>query len=283
MEVGMKNKQMLLPLAATMALVMSLPAGAQHSNPGNMAPPPAPAAAPVWMGVAVGPVPEAVQAQLPEGIEKNQGLLIVRVMPGSPAAEAGLKRNDVLLSYNGDKLFSPRDLVQRVRAAKPGDKASLEVVRHGKPVKVEVTLQSRWSRQPQNAPRPPHPGNLPPVPGAPKFESRVWESFQSLSVVKNPDGKYKAVVEFLDSNGNKKRFEYEGTREEISAQVRKESELPAPMKQQLLDALSDNLSAFPMEMPAFPRIPDFPSFNDDFFSPPPWFRQQGPRGDYWSW
>ncbi len=280
----MKNKQMLLPLAAAMALVMALPAGAQPANPGNMAPPPAPAPSPVWLGVAVGPVPEAVQAQLPEGIEKNQGLMIMQVMPGSPAAEAGLQRNDVLISYNGDKLFSPQDLVQRVRAAKPGDKATLELVRHGKPVKVEVTLQGRWSRQPQNVPMAPQPGNLPPAPGAPKAEPRVWESFQSLSVVKNPDGKYKAVVEFLDPNGNKKRFEYEGTREEISDQVRKEPELPAAMKQQLLDALSDNLPAFPpMDMPAFPRMPDFPSFNDDFFSPPPWFQQRSPGGDYRRW
>lgn len=261
----MKKKALLIPLVAAIGLALGPEAGAQPAPAGSTVQ----ASAPVWLGVAIGPVPQAVQAQLPDGTEKNQGLMVRRVMRGSPAEAAGIRRHDVLLSYNGEKLFSPRDLVERVRSAKPDEKVTLEVVRHGKPMKVEVTLESRHASAPLRRP------------STPRFESRSWESFQSMSVVKNPDGKYSAVVEFLDDSGNKKRFEYEGTRDEISAQVRKERELPAPLKRQLLDALSDRMPEFPpMEIPAFRDFPRFPGFNnDDFFAPPPWWNQ-GRRG-FW--
>jgi hypothetical protein len=105
-----------------------------------------------------------------------------------------------------------------------------------------------------------------------------------MSVTKNPDGKYSAVVEYMD-NGEKKRFEYEGTRDEISAKVKKEKELPDGLRQQLLDALSDRLPALPqMQMPPFPDFPEFPDFRQlerDFFAPPPWFNQQAPRRNFW--
>jgi len=236
---------------------------------------------PAWLGVAIGPVPQVVQAQLPDTIADNQGLMVMRVVPGSPAEKGGIRQHDVLLTYNGEKLFAPRDLVERVRGAKPGDKVKLEVVRHGKPVTVEVELESRQPPARLRRPPSPPPMQAPRTPGAPQVESRVWESFQSMSVMKNPDGKYSAVVEFLDSDGNKKRFEYQGTRDEISTQVKKEKELPDALKRQLLDALSDRMPVMPMDFPAFPEMPDFRELEREFFAPPPWFRQQQGRPGFW--
>lgn len=275
----MKKKLLVIPLVAAMALTLGSPASAQQPQ----AAPPAPAAmsAPAWLGVAIGPVPRAVQAQLPDSIDQGQGLMVMRVVPGSPAEKGGIQQHDVLLTYNGDKLFSPSDLVERVRSAKPGDKVTLEVIRHGKPVKVEVELESRQPPAHLRRPPSPPPMQTPRGMGQPRVESRAWESFQSMSVVKNPDGKYSAVVEFLDDSGNKKRFEYEGTRDEISAQVKKEKELPDPLKRQLLDALSDRMPVMPMGFPEFPEIPDFRELEREFFAPPPWFRQQG-RPGFWN-
>jgi membrane-associated protease RseP (regulator of RpoE activity) len=272
----MKKKLFVIPLVAAMALALGSPASAQQ--PQVASPAPAAMSAPTWLGVAIGPVPQAVQAQLPDTMDQGQGLMVMRVVPGSPAERGGIRQHDVLVAFNGDKLFSPNDLVERVRNAKAGDKVALEVIRHGKPVKVEVELASR--QPPANLRRPPSspPMQASPSTGKPRVESRVWENFQSLSVVKNPDGKYSAVVEFLDSTGNKKRFEYEGTRDEISTQVKKEKELPDPLKQQLLDALSDRMPALPMDFPPFPEMPDFRALERELFAPPPWFRQQGRPG-----
>ncbi|RTZ73772.1 MAG: hypothetical protein DSZ00_05655 [Gammaproteobacteria bacterium] len=275
----MKKKLLMIPLVAAMAMAIGGPVNAQPSQVAP--PPPATMSEPAWLGVAIGPVPQAVQAQLPDTIVDNQGLMVVRVVPGSPAEKGGIKQHDVLLTYNGEKLFAPSDLVKRVHNAKPGDKIKLEVIRHGKPVTVEVELESRQPPAHLRRPPSPPPMQAPRGPGAPQVESRVWESFQSLSVVKNPDGKYSAVVEFLDSDGNKKRFEYEGTRDEISTQVRKEKELPSALKRQLLDALSDRLPVMPMDIPDFPEMPDFRELERQFFAPPPWFRQQQGRPGFW--
>ncbi len=264
-----KNRFSMLPLVAALGLAWAAELPAQPPAPGAVSP----AREPVWLGVAVSPVPEAVKAQLPE--EAGGGLLVRQVVKDSPADRAGLRRHDVLVRFNGQPLSSPRDLVQRVRNSRPGDKITLEVVRGGQVRKVEATLESRRPPVPRH--RRPTPPRTAPAPGV---QSRVWESFQSLSVVKNPDGKYTAVVEFLDDEGNRQRLEYQGTRDEISAQVRQEKALPEGLRRQLLDALSDRVPDFPMEFPAFPEWPRFPAFDDDFFAPPPWWNRQGPRG-FW--
>ena len=268
----MKKSLIMLPLLAAMGLAVSTPLLAEPALPQ----PGAQSSAPAWLGVAIGPVPPAVQAQLPKDIAENQGLMVMRVVPGSPAEKGGIRQHDVLLSYNGEKLFSPRDLVTRVRQSRAGDKVKLEVIRHGNPVAVEVALESKQPAARRGRAAMPPPMGAPRGYGQPQVESRVWESFQSMSVVKNPDGKYSAVVEFLDNSGNKKRFEYQGSRDEISAQVKKEKELPDALKRQLLDALSDRMPLAPMDMPAFPEIPDFRELEREFFAPPPWFRQGRP-------
>ena len=276
----MKKSLMLLPLAAAMGLA-ALPAGAYEPPPAPQAQ--APQQGPAWLGVAVGPVPQAVQAQLPETIAPNQGLMVMRVVPGSPADKAGIQPNDVLIAFNGEKLFSPQDLVQRVRAAQGGDKVTVEVIRHGQPKKIEVTLESRRPPARMNRPTPwrmaPRPGLNPPG-AAPQSRTQMWESFQSMSVVKGPDGKYTAVVEYLDPQGNKKRFEYQGTREEIQAQVKKERTMPEELRQQLLDALSDRTPAFPQNFPDFPDFPDIRQLEREFFQPPPWFGRGGPANPW---
>ncbi len=266
-----KKPFVLLPLVAALGLGWHISAQARPST----SPPSAGATAPVWLGVAVTPVPEAVRAQLPESVAEGTGVLVRQVVPGSPAERAGLKRNDLLLSFGGEPLTRPGDLVRRVRSAKPGDKVTIELLRRGKPMQVEVTLEDRFA----HVRRPPL--RRPPTPplGGPADQVQVWEQFQSLSVVKNPDGNYTAVVEYLDEKGDKKRFEYQGTRDEISAQVRKERALPDGLKQQLLDALSDRMPSLPMAWPEFPDIPRLPGLDDDFFAPPPWW---GPgRRGFW--
>lgn len=56
---------------------------------------------------------------------------IARVIPGSPAQQAGLKKGDILVSVNGHKLQGPESVVKWTRAH-PGDQARLTVRRQGK-------------------------------------------------------------------------------------------------------------------------------------------------------
>ncbi|BAO44191.1 S1C family serine protease [Thiolapillus brandeum] len=230
---------------------------------------------PAYLGVAVGPVPQAVQAQLPQDITHNQGLMVVRVMPGSPAEQSGLKQHDVLLSANGQALIAPDDLVKAVNETSPGKPLSLEILRHGKVEKLEATLAAKEPRQSRlRGPRTmPHHPALQDNNTAPQ----VWESFQAMSVSKQPDGSYRASVEFLDDKGNKQQFEFQGSRDEIAEQIKQESKLPDDQKQQLLNALQDNNMGFPGDM--FPAFPDMEQIEREFFQPPPWARPH--RRGFW--
>jgi membrane-associated protease RseP (regulator of RpoE activity) len=244
------------------------------------------AVTPSYLGVAIGPVPREVQAQLPEDITHNQGLLIMRVMPGSPAEQAGLRQHDVLLSVNGQTLITPEDLIRVVNKTTPGNAISLELLRHGRVQKKDVTLEAKQVRQPgipspyprMNAPQPMMPAlPTPPVPEG-NSGTRTWQSFQAISISKQPDGSYQASVEFLDDKGGKQQFEFKGSKNEVIEQVKKESNLPEDQKQQLLNALQGNNSpGFPGQV--FPAFPDFEQMESEFFQPPPWARSSG-RG-FW--
>jgi len=93
-----------------------------------------------WLGVECYPVTEAMRAQL--GLAQGQGLAVEQVVPDGPAAAAGIKRHDVLLKAGGKPLGSIADLTAAVDAAK-GKPLSLELIRAGKPMHIEVTPAKR--------------------------------------------------------------------------------------------------------------------------------------------
>ena len=61
----------------------------------------------------------------------KQGAFIVATTSSGPAAKAGMKANDIVVSFNGSKIKSMDDLVVAIRETKVGDRATLVVVRGG--------------------------------------------------------------------------------------------------------------------------------------------------------
>jgi S1-C subfamily serine protease len=86
------------------------------------------AAATAWLGVALA--------------ENDNQVVIARVQPNSPADEVGLLADDVIVSFNGEAVSSPTDLSELVKAAAPGDTATLEILRDDESQTIEVTLGS---------------------------------------------------------------------------------------------------------------------------------------------
>ena len=85
----------------------------------------------------------------------QQGILIERVVPGGPAAQAGIRGGtrsvlaglqelriggDVLVAVNGKELVSQMDLNLLLNRAWPGDTITLTIVRDGKKIDVPVKL-----------------------------------------------------------------------------------------------------------------------------------------------
>ena len=69
----------------------------------------------------------------------RNGVLVAAVVPGSPAAKAGLE-GDVIVAIDGKTVHTPADLADAVATHKPGDVVRLEVIRGGAREVVSVTL-----------------------------------------------------------------------------------------------------------------------------------------------
>ncbi len=70
--------------------------------------------------------------------ESKKGLEIQAVLPGRPAAKAGLKKGDVILEADGQKIHDVADLKLVLYQKGPKDKVKLLILRKGKTKKVTV-------------------------------------------------------------------------------------------------------------------------------------------------
>lgn len=72
--------------------------------------------------------------QLPE----VNGVLVMRVMPNSPAAEAGLRRGDVITDIDGQTITTAEDLQRTVERSSVGQSLRLRVIRNGNTQTITV-------------------------------------------------------------------------------------------------------------------------------------------------
>ena len=89
-------------------------------------------------GISYVPLSPAISARL--GIKPTDGVLIERVSSGSPAAEAGIQRGDVITEIDGNPLQNDSALPQAMSTYKPGDHLKLTVLRGNQTLSMEVTL-----------------------------------------------------------------------------------------------------------------------------------------------
>jgi len=94
---------------------------------------------------------QAVTADIAKslGLTRPEGLLISQIYPGSPAAQAGLARGDVLLSLDGFPIADTNGLRYRVVTRKPGDTAAIRYWRSGaiKDASVRIALPPDSGRE----------------------------------------------------------------------------------------------------------------------------------------
>lgn len=96
-----------------------------------------------YLGALFGPVPEALFDHLPN-LPRGRGVLVTHVLPDSPADQAPLKRNDILIDYDGQKIRDCEHFARLIQADRPDRQVRLGVVRAGK----EMTLDARLARGP---------------------------------------------------------------------------------------------------------------------------------------
>jgi len=81
------------------------------------------------------------------GLDEPRGAVVAEVVEGSPAARAGLKQGDVIVSVQGRPVRTPRDLTRAVASTPPGTKVSLEVASRDGKRTVTATLGELEERQ----------------------------------------------------------------------------------------------------------------------------------------
>lgn len=74
--------------------------------------------------------------------EVSNGLKITEVSNESAAAAAGLKEGDIITKVDGKEMKESEQLVEAIRAHKPGDEVSIEYLRNGKKQTTKATLKS---------------------------------------------------------------------------------------------------------------------------------------------
>jgi serine protease Do len=91
-----------------------------------------------WLGVSLQPLTADLAKAL--GAPGEKGTVVARVLPGSPAAAAGLQANDVILRFGDVAVENLTHLQRLVLDAPVGQPVALRIVRGGKEQTVTVTI-----------------------------------------------------------------------------------------------------------------------------------------------
>ena len=93
-----------------------------------------------WLGAKL----QAVTADIADsmGLKRPTGALIANVVPNSPAARAGLKAGDLIVSVDGQEVEDPNAFDYRFATKPLGGSARLGVIRAGREQAATVALQS---------------------------------------------------------------------------------------------------------------------------------------------
>ncbi len=91
-----------------------------------------------YLGVTIQSV--EFMATPPAGVD--EGVYVVEVHEGAPAAEAGIVVGDVIVSFDGTAVATPRELTAVVTVTAPGARAPVEIVRGEERMVIEVVVGS---------------------------------------------------------------------------------------------------------------------------------------------
>jgi serine protease Do len=91
-----------------------------------------------WLGVVIQKITPEIAKTF--GLKESEGALVSDVTEDGPAEKAGIKRGDVIVSFNGKAIKEVDTLPKLVGATEIGKKAKVGIIRDGKPLEVEVAI-----------------------------------------------------------------------------------------------------------------------------------------------
>ncbi len=97
-----------------------------------------------WIGISIQDLNEVMKTTLNVGSRK--GVLISDVFKGQPADKAGIKRGDVITAIAGKNIENANQLRNYVAELKPGSKVPAALLRNGKEVVLQLTVEERTEK-----------------------------------------------------------------------------------------------------------------------------------------
>ncbi|GMR09491.1 MAG: hypothetical protein BMS9Abin28_0310 [Anaerolineae bacterium] len=94
-----------------------------------------------YLGVTFQVITPELQEQ--EDLDEAYGALVVEVVPGSPAEEAGLKGGDIIRAVDGAEVNEDHLLAELIGRYQPGEQIELTVIRDGRRITVDIELGAR--------------------------------------------------------------------------------------------------------------------------------------------
>lgn len=91
-----------------------------------------------WLGVYISDITQGLKKE--QKLKNENGAYINNVVENSPADSIGLKKGDIIISFNGKSIYFADDLVHAVKEVAPGAKVSLEILRNGEKKSYSVIL-----------------------------------------------------------------------------------------------------------------------------------------------
>jgi serine protease Do len=107
-----------------------------------------------WLGVRIDEITEDNVAEY--GLPEPRGVGIAGVIPDQPAARAGLKAKDVVLSIDGNSIGTPRDLQRVIGRTPAGQTVRVRLYREGKEQELPVIV-GRYADLEDDKPAEPRP------------------------------------------------------------------------------------------------------------------------------
>ena len=88
----------------------------------------------------------AAQAMTPEllrsfGIDRNYGVVIVTVEPGSPAESSGIRRGDIIVAVDGKPVKTVESVVNRLGLVRIGEEITLTLLRDNQELDITTTVE----------------------------------------------------------------------------------------------------------------------------------------------
>ncbi len=133
------NSALISPTGASVGIGLAIPAEAAKPVIDSLRRGQAPQRG--YLGVSLQPLDENIASAL--GLPKERGELVRSVVPGEPAARAGIQQGDVIVRVNGREV-TPDDTVSYIIAnTSVGTRVPLEVIRDGRRQTIQVQVGQR--------------------------------------------------------------------------------------------------------------------------------------------